>query len=201
MVSHLQKYPGRAVEIQGIRHTYQQLQLYLNDSEWITDTILNGFLSIFQSRNRVENVHICSSFEFCKIERNQNLDHLVAKLCSFHCLLMPICIRKHWLVAQFYPFCNQLDVYDSLYDGNEYLVSVFRRFWETVRNIKGWKNDLVISFKSTPKQPDGDSCGLYCISFIKSLQTGLPFLDLSGDLRSIRENILYTLLETHLESQ
>ena len=197
MVSDLQQYPERVVEIQGIRHTYRHLQQHLNDSEWVTDTILNGFLSIFQSRNRVENAFICSSFEFCKIERNQNLTHLIEKLCSFHCLLMPICIRKHWFVAQFYPSCHQLDIYDSLYDENPYLVSVFRRFWETVKTVKGWKTDLVISYKRTPKQSDGDSCGLFCISFIKSLQIGLPFLDISNDLPVIRENILYTLLHGH----
>lgn len=190
--------PKREVEIQGVGHTCQQLKGYLDKSRWLTDTIMNEYLWLFQSRNRVDHTWVCSSFEFCKIERNGQLDHLIDKLCSFHCLLMPICIGKHWLVAQFFPFCRRLDIYDSLYDRNEHVVRTFETFWNTVKKTKGWGTDLIINIKDTPKQPDRNSCGLYCISFIKSLLTGVPFADIRDDLVSVREDILYTILAKHI---
>ena len=200
MISHLEKYPERIVEIQGIAHSHRILHSYLNETQWITDTILNAYLSTFQSHNRVENTLICSSFEFCVIERNLNLVHLAEKLCSFHRLLMPICIGNHWLVADFYPFCSRLDVYDSLYLKNDYLEQMFTNFWATVQNLKGWKTDLIISFNDAPKQSDRNSCGIYCISFIRSLHLGIPFPDIDHGLTSIRENILYTILESKFNS-
>ena len=199
MSSQLTKYPKRSVEIQGVPHSYQQLLSYLHSDKWITDTVLNGYLSRFQSQNKVENTWICSSFEFCAIERNQNMEHLVHKLCSFHCLLMPICIGNHWVVAQFYPSCRELYIFDSLYDKNDYIENIFRQFWETVKKIKNWKTELKVSPKNTPRQPDKSSCGIYCISIIKSLLTGIPLPKLDDELEFIRQNILYTILQNKLK--
>jgi len=199
MFSQLTKYPNRNVEIQGIPHSYKQLQSYLNSDKWITDTILNGYLSRFQSQNKVKNIWICSSFEFCAIERNENMEHLIHKLCSFHCLLMPICIANHWIVAQFYPSCRELYIFDSLYDKNDYVENIFRQFWVTVKKIKNWETDLKVSSKNTPKQSDKSSCGIYCISVIKSLLTGIPLPELDDELEFIRQNILYTILRNKFE--
>ena len=199
MSSQLTKYPKRSVEIQGVPHSYQQLLSYLNSDTWITDTVLNGYLSRFQSQNKVENTWICSSFEFCAIERNQNMEHLAHKLFSFHCLLMPICIGNHWVVAQFYPSCRELYIFDSLYDKNDYVENIFRQFWETIKKIKDWKTDLKVSSKNTPKQSDKSSCGIYCISIIKSLLTGIPLPKLDDELEFIRQNILYTILQNKLK--
>ena len=199
MFSQLTKYPNRNVEIQGIPHSYKQLQSYLNSDKWITDTILNGYLSRFQSQNKVKNIWICSSFEFCAIERNENMEHLIHKLCSFHCLLMPICIANHWIVAQFYPSCRELYIFDSLYDKNDYVENIFRQFWVTVKKIKNWETDLKVSSKNTPKQSDKSSCGIYCIPVIKSLLTGIPLPELDDELEFIRQNILYTILRNKFE--
>ena len=199
MTSFLTKYPRRVVEIQGIRHSYKQLRCYLSEEKWISDTILNGYLSRFQSQNKVENTWICSTFEFCAIERNQNLEHLVHKLCSFHCLLMPICIENHWIVAQFYPSCQKLYIFDSLYVKNDYVENIFQQFWETVKKVKGWKTDLKVSSKNTPIQSDKSSCGIYCISIIKSLLTGIPLPELDDELKFIRQNILYNILQNEFE--
>ena len=199
MTSFLTKSPRRVVEIQGIRHSYEQLLCYLNGEKGISDTILNGYLSRFRSKNKVENTWICSSFEFCAIERNQNMEHLVHKLCSFHCLLMPICIANHWVVAQFYPSCHELNIFDSLYDKNVYVEKIFRQFWETVKEVNDWKTDLKVSSKNTPKQSDTSSCGIYCISIIKSLLTGIPLPELDDELEFIRQNILYTILQHEFE--
>lgn len=199
MSSQLTKYPKRSVEIQGVPHSYQQLLSYLHSDKWITDTVLNGYLSRFQSQNKVENTWICSSFEFCAIERNQNMEHLVHKLFSFRCLLMPICIENHWVVAQFYPSCRELYIFDSLYDKNDYIENIFRQFWETVKKIKNLKTDLKVSSKNTPRQSDKSSCGIYCISIIKSLLTGIPLPKLDDELEFIRQNILYTILQNKLK--
>ena len=198
MLSFLTKYPKRIVEIQGIRHSYKQLRCYLNVEKWISDTILNEYLTRFQSQNKVENTWICSSFEFSAIERNQNMEHLVHKLCSFHCLLMPICIENHWIVAQFYPSCRELYIFDSLYDKNSYVENIFRQFWETVKEVNDWKTDLKVSSKNTPKQSDKSSCGIYCISIIKSLLKGIPLPKLDDELKYIRQKILFTILEREI---
>ena len=195
MTSFLTKYPRRVVEIQGIRHSYKQLRCYLSEEKWISDTILNGYLSRFQSQNKVENTWICSTFEFCAIERNQNLEHLVHKLCSFHCLLMPICIENHWIVAQFYPSCRELYIFDSLYHKNSYVENIFRQFWETVKEVNDWKTDLKVSSKNTPKQSDKSSCGIYCILIIKSLLKGIPLPEHYDKLEFFRQNILYNILQ------
>ena len=122
------KYPKRVVSIQGTSRSYKELRTFLNVTKWLDDNVLNEYLSLFQLQNRVSHSWICSSFEFCAMERNQNMSHLVHKICGFHQLLMPVNIAKHWLVVAFYPNCRKLYVYDSLHDKNEHLEKVFRQF-------------------------------------------------------------------------
>ena len=112
---------------------------------------------------------------------------------------MPICIANHWIVAQFYPSCRELYIFDSLYDKNDYVENIFRQFWVTVKKIKNWETDLKVSSKNTPKQSDKSSCGIYCISVIKFLLTGIPLPELDDELEFIRQNILYTILRNKFE--
>ena len=199
MCLHFQIYPKYTVNIQGISHTYRQLRLYLSDSKWITDTILNQYLYAFQTQNRVENTWICSSFEFEAMQRAQNIEHLVDKFCSFTKLIMPIHVANHWLCARFQPQNGQFFIYDSLNTRNEYVENVFHNFWEKVKSYNNWKTDLKIKTVDTPKQPDHNSCGLYCISNVKSLFMGLPLVDIRDELSEVRHNIMYTVLKKEFE--
>lgn len=198
MLDSLTKYPKRVVSIQGTDRSYRELRTFLNVTKWIDDNVLNQCLCLFQLQNKVEHSWICSSFEFSVMERNQHMAHLVHKACSFHQLLMPVNIAKHWLVVAFYPHCHKIDVYDSLYDKNEYLEKVFRQFWTHCKSLKGWKTDLKIIYRNVPKQDDTCSCGLYAISFIKSLLFGITMPKINDKLIDIRQKILFTILEREI---
>ena len=198
MVDSLMKYPKRVVSIQGTDRSYKELRSFLNVTKWLDDNVLNEYLCLFQLQNRVSYSWICSSFEFSAMERNQNMAHLVHKICSFHQLLMPVNIAKHWLVVAFYPHCRKMYVYDSLYDKNEHLEKTFRQFWTHCKSIKGYKTDLQIIYRNAPKQDDTWSCGLYAISFIKSLQTGITMPKINDELIGIRQKILFTILEREI---
>lgn len=199
MCLHFQIYPKYTVDIQGVSHSYRQLRLYLNDSKWITDTILNQYLYAFQTQNRVESTWICSSFEFQAMQRAQNIEHLVDKFCSFNKLLMPMNVANHWLCAKFHPKNGELYIYDSLNTRNEYVENVFNDFWEKVKSLNNLKIDLTIKTVDTPKQSDHNSCGLYCISNVKSLFKGLPLVNINDKLVEVRHYILYTVLQKQFE--
>ena len=97
-----------------------------------------------------------------------------------------------------HPHCGKMYVYDSLYDKNEHLEKIFRQFWTHCKFIDGWKTDLQIIDRDAPKQDDTFSCGLYAISFIKSLQTGITMPKINDELIGIRQKILFKILEREI---
>ena len=198
--SNILQYPNRIIEIQGVDHSYGELAEYLKSHKWFTDTLINQYLHLFQSQNRREDNWICSSFEFEAMQRTHNREHLIDKFCSFHKLLIPVNFQnKHWLCIELYPHCRRVNIYDSLYDHNDFLFKVLNEFWASVKSHKGWKTDLKITwYNKTPKQVDSSSCGLHCISNIKSMHLGLPMLEISDELEHIRRYIIYTILKNDL---
>ena len=134
------------------------------------------------------------------MQRTHNREHLIDKFCSFHKLLIPVNFQnKHWLCIELYPHCRRVNIYDSLFDQNHFVENVLNEFWASVKSHKGWKTDLKITwYKNTPKQIDSSSCGLHCISNIKSMHLGLPMLEINDELEHIRRYIIYTILKKDL---
>ena len=199
MCMQFQKYPKCIVEIQGVPHTFKQLRQYLDVSKWFTDTILNQYLFVYQTHHRVEGTWICSSFEFETMQRNHNIGHLIEKFCSFSRLIMPLNTANHWLCAEFYPHHGICTFYDSLNTQNDHIKNVYNNFWKVMKSSKNWNFELEMKFASVPQQSDHDSCGIFCISNIKSLLKGLPLVDVTDELESVRQNILFTILEKKFE--
>ena len=93
------------------------------------------------------------------------------------------------------PHNNTLEIYDSLYPANERIEETFHCFWLSVKQQRGWTSDLKISYPIVEKQTDQCSCGLFALSFIKNLYTGIPLpVNLQNQIENIRLNICSTVL-------
>ena len=201
MLSQLKRCPESQIDLQGHSVTFQQLLQYLNPSTWIDDLVLNQYCTLLGPTVPNTSIWLCSSFEYCileKVHRSKNSASFIDKVCSFHSCLMPICIGQHWCVAHFLPHGRMVRVYDSLFSVNESLEKSFHRFWEYVKRHKGWRSNLNITYPDVCKQTDGYSCGLFTVSFIKSIYTGLPLGDINSEISLIRQHLVASIFHNKI---
>ena len=192
--------PEAIIEIQGHFKTYRQLENYLNSTTWLDDLVINQYLFLLKDLISNSSIRLFSSFEFELVTKLTDADstELISKVLRKHSCIMPINMNKHWFAVHFLPHCRVLRVYDSLYSKNMILEDIFRKFWELVKKEKGWRGELEIEYPTTATQNDGHSCGLYTLSFIKSIFTNVPFTDLTDHKDSVRYHIITSILKNRI---
>ena len=193
MLLQLKRCPDNQIDLQGHSVTFQQLLQYMDPSTWLDDLVLNQYCSLLKPTVSDSSIWLCSSFEYCtleKVNQSKKFDSFIEKVCSFHSCLMPICTCQHWCVAHFFPHSREVRVYDSLYSANRNLEKSFHRFWGYVKDHKGWRSNLHITYPDVCKQTDGYSCGLFTLSFIKSIYARLPLDDVNSEVSLIRHHLV-----------
>ena len=197
LISLLDSQPTKSVEVQGHAINFGSLKTFLNSETWVGDLYMNEYLDLMRKSVKNSSFSVRSSFDFpllTRVKQGSEFEAFARKFCSFHCSIFPICTSYHWLTVILTPNCATLEIYDSLSLKHDLIEQTFRNLWSYIKAEKGWKTDLTIRYRNCQKQLDDNSCGLFCISHIKSLYVGCSPPNIQESLSAIRFHIINSLI-------
>lgn len=204
--------PQEEVLAKGFSLTVKRADMMtLSENQWINDTVINFYMSMLVNRSEKGSlrVYAFNTFFFTKLCRDGHagLKRWTRKidLFSYHLVLVPIHLNRHWFLAVVDFRRSQIALYDSFgaAHAKAKCIDLLREYLEEESLHKrkhgiNWDDWKFIVAEDVPLQQNMSDCGMFTCQFAECISRDAPFQFTQQHMPYYRKRVVYEILHSAL---
>lgn len=208
----LKPYPQEQVLATGYSLVVRRADMItLSENQWINDTVINFYMSMLVNRSEQGSlrVYAFNTFFFTKLCRDGHagLKRWTRKidLFSYHVVLVPIHLSRHWFLAVVDFRRSQIALYDSFGapHAKANCIDLLREYLEEESLHKrkhgiDWDDWKFIVAEDVPQQQNMSDCGMFTCQFAECISRDAPFQFTQQHMPYFRKRVVYEILHSTL---
>ncbi|CAL8144936.1 unnamed protein product [Orchesella dallaii] len=196
-------------EIGTTRITQRELSC-LEGEEWLTDPVMDTYLSLITTRNREQegypSVYSFRSTFYTLLSAKDGIKNTQEttqneNILSYDIILFPACVCHHWRMIVVKPQEKTIEAYNSLESKDLQICLNIQRFMCKEEEMHGrMKSQWDIKFvKDIPQQGNSNDCGPFALTYAEYLARGQNQFDfLQEHIPYFRKRMMYEIISGRL---
>lgn len=153
---------------------YKKDLVSLLGSNWLNDRIINSYCVLLQNAYAKNNVRFLTTYFYSTLIKfgYVKVDKWFTKidLFEYQCIIIPIHLNNHWIVAQINNRNNTVYIFDSLGGYYRNVAVTLVKWIEHMASMSGRKKCYGCHFpKNIIKQTNGNDCGVFVLYYSKNI--------------------------------